>query len=117
MSEKLSFKHEIATGHLVQITTIIVSVVSLYFGLIYEIEVNGHEIANNTKEIARHEAVLDRHESRFVLADKVSQRRIAESEARITEQLTQQLQPINKSLDKVNDDLSWLVRREADKKK
>lgn len=104
MNHRVSFKWEWSFGHIVQMVTILGSLVGLYFGLVSGIDKNRENIEDNTKAITQNAKSIDaiRETRKQMIKDW-------QEEANRREE--RQLDMIREIKENVN----WLVRREADK--
>ena len=91
------FKPEFAFGHLVQIIAMLVVAVGVWYGLVADVKRNQADIALNSKSI---EELRISNNRLLETVNENAERR----EIRMTSQMND-----------IKQDVSWLVRREADK--
>jgi steroid 5-alpha reductase family enzyme len=91
------FKPEFALGHLVQIVSMVAVALAVWFGLVGDVQRNRDNIATNTKSI---EELRLANSQLLKTVNEAAERREARMMARMGE---------------IKDDVSWLVRREADR--
>lgn len=104
MNHRVAFKWEVSFGHVVQMGAIVIGVVGLYYGLLAGQKENAVAVKQNAANIQTNtESIKKLAESRN---DLIGQLRV---EADKREERTMGL------IRDIKDDVSWLVRREADK--
>lgn len=91
------FKPEFAFGHIVQIVSMLIVAATVWFGLVNDVQRNRDNIATNTKSIEE-----------LRVANNVLLKTVSEDADRREERMMERMGEIRQ-------DVSWLVRREADR--
>lgn len=105
VGHKIAFKWELSFGHIVQMASIFIGLVGIYYGLVMDIDRNRIVIAKNIENIRINaQSIRDIRESR---------------EAMLAQWRTEADKRENRTMDvirEIKENVNWLVRREADRR-
>lgn len=112
---KLTFKNEIATGHVLQFVLMILGAATLYYGLVMQITRVEAKSDANAAAIERNIIAINRNVETISQVETRLGARINDADDRVGKKIEAMNNSLLKQMDKFSDDLSWLVRREADR--